>query len=114
MVAMRKSVHIISMSWTIDPPEDENERRCREAAIVKAVDENKLVFFSASNKGAKQNAAYPAKVREGSLPQVQPLPLELQMTGLAILTTSTLPSLPAWSRWTMLLCLITKTCWARK
>lgn len=59
---MRKSVHIISMSWTIDPPEDENERRCLEAAIVKAVDENKLVFFSASDKGAKQNATYPAKV----------------------------------------------------
>ncbi|KAH0593705.1 hypothetical protein MHUMG1_08456 [Metarhizium humberi] len=65
LVAMRKSVHIISMSWTIDPPEDENERRCRETAIVKAVDENKLVFFSASDKGAKQNAAYPAQVREG-------------------------------------------------
>ncbi|KID73734.1 uncharacterized protein G6M90_00g001430 [Metarhizium brunneum] len=62
LAAMRKSVHIISMSWTIDPPEDENERRCREAAIVKAVDENKLVFFSASDKGAKQNETYPAKV----------------------------------------------------
>lgn len=50
------------MSWTIDPPEDENESRCLEAAIVKAVDENNLVFFSAGDKGAKQNAAYPAKV----------------------------------------------------
>ncbi|EFZ03998.2 proteinrelated to microbial serine proteinase [Metarhizium robertsii ARSEF 23] len=62
LVAMKKSVHIISMSWTIDPPEDENERRCLEAAIVKAVDENNLVFFSAGNKGAKQNATYSAKV----------------------------------------------------
>ncbi|KAK9443470.1 putative intracellular serine protease protein [Metarhizium brunneum] len=60
--AMRKSVHVISMSWTIDPPEDENERRCLEDAIVKAVDENKLVFFSASDKGAWQNATYPAKI----------------------------------------------------
>lgn len=33
MAAVRKKVHIISMSWTIDPPEDEEERRLLDLAI---------------------------------------------------------------------------------
>ncbi|KAK2595809.1 hypothetical protein QQS21_006573 [Conoideocrella luteorostrata] len=61
LAAVRKGVHIISMSWTIDPPEDEEERRSLEAAIVKAANENILMFCSASDKGAKQNTTYPAK-----------------------------------------------------
>ncbi|KAL6830889.1 hypothetical protein J3E69DRAFT_328079 [Trichoderma sp. SZMC 28015] len=61
MAAVRKKVHIISMSWTIDPPEDEEERRFLDAAIVEAANADILMFCSASDKGAKQNATYPSK-----------------------------------------------------
>ncbi|KAL7937004.1 hypothetical protein V8C35DRAFT_213161 [Trichoderma chlorosporum] len=61
MAAVRKKVHIISMSWTIDPPEDEEERRLLDAAIVEAANADILMFCSASDKGAKQNATYPSK-----------------------------------------------------
>ncbi|KAH6609619.1 intracellular serine protease [Trichoderma cornu-damae] len=60
MAAVRKKVHIISMSWTIDPPEDEEERRLLEAAIGEAAKADILMFCSASDKGAKQNATYPS------------------------------------------------------
>ncbi|KAK7409057.1 hypothetical protein QQX98_008761 [Neonectria punicea] len=59
--AVRKKVHIISMSWTIDPPEDENERRFLDSAILEAANADILMFCSASDKGAKQRATYPAK-----------------------------------------------------
>ncbi|OTA02293.1 hypothetical protein A9Z42_0026610 [Trichoderma parareesei] len=59
--AVRKKVHIISMSWTIDPPEDEEERRFLDAAIVEAANADILMFCSASDKGAKQNLTYPSK-----------------------------------------------------
>lgn len=54
-------MHIISMSWTIDPPEDEEERRFLDAAIVEAANADILMFCSASDKGAKQNLTYPSK-----------------------------------------------------
>jgi hypothetical protein len=59
--AIRKKVHIISMSWTIDPPEDEDERRCLDNAINEAANADILMFCSASDRGAKQIATYPAK-----------------------------------------------------
>lgn len=58
---MRKKVHIISMSWTIDPPEDEEERRALESAITKAASADILMFCSASDQGAKHVATYPSK-----------------------------------------------------
>lgn len=54
-------VHIISMSWTIDPPEDETEWRELDNAIAKAASENILMFCSASDRGARQTATYPSK-----------------------------------------------------
>lgn len=61
MAAVRKKVHIISMSWTIDPPEDEEERRLLDLAIGTAASENILLFCSASDKGAKSSETYPSK-----------------------------------------------------
>ncbi|KAH8131127.1 hypothetical protein FP744_10007985 [Trichoderma asperellum] len=61
MAAVRKKVHIISMSWTIDPPEDEEERRLLDFAIGTAANENILLFCSASDKGAKSSETYPSK-----------------------------------------------------
>ncbi|KAL7942118.1 hypothetical protein V8C42DRAFT_332619 [Trichoderma barbatum] len=61
LAAVRKKVHIISMSWTIDPPDDEEDRRLLDAAIVEAANADILMFCSASDKGAKQNATYPSK-----------------------------------------------------
>ncbi|KAL6906988.1 hypothetical protein GGI43DRAFT_380509 [Trichoderma evansii] len=61
MAAVRKKVHIISMSWTIDPPEDEEERRLLDLAIGTAANENILLFCSASDKGAKSSETYPSK-----------------------------------------------------
>ncbi|KAM0415654.1 hypothetical protein ACHAPT_013404 [Fusarium lateritium] len=59
--AVRKKVHIISMSWTIEPPEDEDERRGLEYAITEAANADILMFCSASDKGAKQTATYLSK-----------------------------------------------------
>lgn len=56
-----KKVHIISMSWTIDPPKDEDERRALEYAITKAAGADILMFCSASDQGAKHTATYPSK-----------------------------------------------------
>ncbi|KAK5988123.1 hypothetical protein PT974_12263 [Cladobotryum mycophilum] len=61
LAAVRKKVHIISMSWTIDPPEDEEERRFLDNAILEAANADILMFCSASDKGAKTNSTYPAK-----------------------------------------------------
>ncbi|PNP43868.1 hypothetical protein TGAMA5MH_04151 [Trichoderma gamsii] len=61
LAAVRKKVHIISMSWTIDPPEDEEERRLLDLAIGAAANENILLFCSASDKGAKSSETYPSK-----------------------------------------------------
>ncbi|KAL6361224.1 hypothetical protein LRP88_04688 [Fusarium phalaenopsidis] len=61
LAAVRKKVHIISMSWTIDPPEDEEERRALENAITKAASADILMFCSASDQGAKHVATYPSK-----------------------------------------------------
>ncbi|KAF4954941.1 hypothetical protein FSARC_11970, partial [Fusarium sarcochroum] len=59
--AILKKVHIISMSWTIDPPEDEEERRELESAVIDAANADILMFCSAMDKGAKQTATYPSK-----------------------------------------------------
>ncbi|KAK0645718.1 hypothetical protein B0T16DRAFT_327967 [Cercophora newfieldiana] len=59
--AIRMKVHIISMSWTIDPPEDDAECRDLDSAIVEAANEDILMFCSASDRGAKQTATYPSK-----------------------------------------------------
>ncbi|RSL50676.1 hypothetical protein CEP54_011830 [Fusarium duplospermum] len=60
-VSVRKKVHVISMSWAIDPPEDEEERRALESAITKAASADILMFCSASDQGAKHVATYPSK-----------------------------------------------------
>ncbi|KAM7190402.1 Peptidase S8/S53 domain containing protein [Rhypophila sp. PSN 637] len=59
--AVKKQVHIISMSWTVGPPENDTVRRDLEKAITDAANENTLMFCSASDKGANQNETYPSK-----------------------------------------------------
>lgn len=64
--AIRRKVHIISMSWTITPPFNETEteqkdRKDLEAAITKASAANILMFCSASDEGAKQLDTLPSK-----------------------------------------------------
>ncbi|KAF4451630.1 hypothetical protein F53441_5486 [Fusarium austroafricanum] len=59
--AVRKKVHIISMSWTIDTPENEDERQDLDRAVIEAANANILMFCSAMDKGAKQTATYPSK-----------------------------------------------------
>ncbi|KAK5656680.1 hypothetical protein OQA88_4660 [Cercophora sp. LCS_1] len=59
--AVKKGVHIISMSWTIEPPEDESERRDLEEAILQADKANILMFCSAADQGAKQTDTYPSR-----------------------------------------------------
>jgi hypothetical protein len=61
---VRKKVHIISMSWTIDPPEDENQSQDLadlESAISDAAKANILMFCSASDEGAKHTSSYPSR-----------------------------------------------------
>ncbi|KAK3314432.1 hypothetical protein B0H66DRAFT_583437 [Apodospora peruviana] len=59
--AVKKGVHIISMSWTIEPPENEGERRVLEEAILQADKANILMFCSAPDQGAKQTDTYPSR-----------------------------------------------------
>ncbi|KAK3324380.1 peptidase S8/S53 domain-containing protein [Cercophora scortea] len=59
--AVNKGVHIISMSWTIDPPGDEDVRRELEDAILRAEKANILMFCSAADQGAKQTDTYPSR-----------------------------------------------------
>lgn len=49
------------MSWTIDPPENEIEKRDLEDAVVNAANANILLFCSAMDKGARQTDTYPSK-----------------------------------------------------
>lgn len=70
--AIRRKVHIISMSWTITPSsnEDETERKERkelEQAIMDAAAAEILMFCSASDEGAKQNDTLPSKAMSGSI-----------------------------------------------
>jgi len=62
--AVKKGVHIISMSWTIDPPEDEECRRDLEKAISDADKANILMFCSAADQGAKQTDTYPSRATQ--------------------------------------------------
>ncbi|KAK4209225.1 intracellular serine protease [Rhypophila decipiens] len=59
--AVKKGVHIISMSWSIESPGDEGERRELEDAISKAEKANILMFCSAADQGAKQTDTYPSR-----------------------------------------------------
>jgi subtilisin family serine protease len=59
--AVRMKVHIISMSWTLDPPGNDAERRDLDNAIGEAANEDILMFCSASDRGANQTATYPSK-----------------------------------------------------
>lgn len=61
---MKKKVHIISMSWTIDPPEDEEVKAELEKAILEADRANILMFCSAADQGAKQTDTYPSKATQ--------------------------------------------------
>lgn len=49
------------MSWSIQPPEDAREKHALESAIAEAANADILMFCSASDKGPKENATYPAK-----------------------------------------------------
>ncbi|GAB1316999.1 hypothetical protein MFIFM68171_07209 [Madurella fahalii] len=62
--AVKKKVHIISMSWTIDPPEDEGVKAELEKAILDADKANILMFCSAADQGAKQTDTYPSKATQ--------------------------------------------------
>jgi hypothetical protein len=59
--AIRKKVHIISMSWTIEPPDDDAEKRELESAIIDAASADILMFCSASDSGAKHTSTYPSR-----------------------------------------------------
>ena len=58
--AVKKKVHIISMSWTIDPPENDEGVEL-DKAIAEAKSRDILMFCAASDRGAKQIATYPSK-----------------------------------------------------
>lgn len=62
--AVKKGVHIISMSWTIDPPTDEEVRNELEKAIQDADKANILMFCSVADTGAKQTDTYPSKATQ--------------------------------------------------
>jgi hypothetical protein len=52
------------MSWTIDPPEDDNQNQDvadLESAISDAAKANILMFCSASDQGARHTSSYPSK-----------------------------------------------------
>ncbi|KAK3690256.1 peptidase S8/S53 domain-containing protein [Podospora appendiculata] len=59
--AAQKGVHIISMSWTILPPEDAAVEQMLDQAVKAADQANILMFCSASDKGVKKSDTYPAK-----------------------------------------------------
>lgn len=65
MAAMRKEVNINSMSWTIEPTGTGNQNL--EVAIADAAQRGILMFCSASDRGAKQNATYPSKAAPGRI-----------------------------------------------
>ncbi|RBA15540.1 hypothetical protein FPRO05_12614 [Fusarium proliferatum] len=59
--AIIQGVQIISMSWTIDPPNDDGERQDLENAVIEAANANILMFCSARDKGAHNAPTYPSK-----------------------------------------------------
>lgn len=70
--AIRRKVHIISMSWTITPPSNETvsekqDMKELEQAISDALTANILMFCSASDEGANQTATYPSKAQPGNI-----------------------------------------------
>ncbi|RDW68220.1 hypothetical protein BP5796_08877 [Coleophoma crateriformis] len=67
--AIRKKVHIISMSWTIDPMElrDEKDKIRLEKAIAEAAEANILMFSSAHDNAPKEDNTYPAVAAKGKI-----------------------------------------------
>ncbi|KAI9645784.1 hypothetical protein NHQ30_005217 [Ciborinia camelliae] len=57
--AVAKKVHIISMSWTIPPPEDSKTKTFLESAISEARGEKILMFCSASDGGPIEDTSFP-------------------------------------------------------
>ncbi|KAI3325915.1 subtilisin-like protein [Xylariaceae sp. AK1471] len=57
--AVGRGVHIISMSWTLEPPSDERARADLDSAIALAVSHKILLFCSASDSGAREDVSYP-------------------------------------------------------
>ncbi|KAI1156417.1 hypothetical protein F4825DRAFT_475545 [Nemania diffusa] len=57
--AVGRGVHIISMSWTLEPPSDERARADLDSAIADAVRRRVLLFCSASDGGAREDLSYP-------------------------------------------------------
>lgn len=64
MAAVRRGVDIISMSWTLEPPDDEDVKTELEKAIQEADKANILMFCSALDQGAKTADTYPSKVTQ--------------------------------------------------
>ncbi|KUI69258.1 Major intracellular serine protease [Cytospora mali] len=70
--ATRRKVHIISMSWTINVPNTENDGDTRDMkelddALMEAQKANILMFCSASDEGAKQADTYPSRAIPGKI-----------------------------------------------
>ncbi|KAI8633882.1 hypothetical protein F5Y19DRAFT_462121 [Xylariaceae sp. FL1651] len=57
--AVGRGVHIISMSWTLEPPPDERARADLESAVAEAAARKILMFCSASDGGAREDLSYP-------------------------------------------------------
>ncbi|KAK4676651.1 hypothetical protein QC764_000330 [Podospora pseudoanserina] len=69
--AVRKEVNINSMPWTIEPTGTEGDQKLG-LTIADAAQRGIPMFYSASDRGAKQNATYSSKAApEESLPSVQ-------------------------------------------
>lgn len=64
--AVGKEVNINSVSWTIEPTGTEGDQNL-ELAIADAAQRGILMFCSASDRGAKQNATYPSKAAPGRI-----------------------------------------------
>ncbi|KAF7948884.1 hypothetical protein EAE96_008066 [Botrytis aclada] len=65
--AVAKKVHIISMSWTIPPPDDSTTRNLLRAAISEALRENILMFCSASDGGPVEDKSFPWAAAKGNI-----------------------------------------------
>ncbi|KAF7930842.1 hypothetical protein BELL_0266g00130 [Botrytis elliptica] len=65
--AVAKKVHIISMSWTIPPPDDSTTRDLLRTAIAEALRENILMFCSASDGGPVEDKSFPWTAAKGNI-----------------------------------------------
>lgn len=57
--AIDQKVNIISMSWTVNQPDDNNTKRAFDAALSKATEAGILMFCSSPDKGQFHDKTYP-------------------------------------------------------